>query len=124
MESGALAKDEKIGDLLRLNQAPLARLRVLFQPCGEGLQRALHEQLVALGKPPFGGQIHEKFLDILRHDRRQSPAFPRSRQDGFRRATAKTHDLRPGENLFALDAACQGVDKEGSLLWPLTTARI
>jgi hypothetical protein len=26
--------------------------------------------------------------------------------------------------LFALDAACQGVDKEGSLLWPLTTARI
>jgi hypothetical protein len=80
--------------------------------------------LVALGKPPFGGQIHEKFLDILRHDRRQSLAFRHPPQDGFLRAIAETHDLRQGENLFALDAVCQGVDKEGSLLlWPPTSAR-
>jgi hypothetical protein len=50
---------------LRLDPPPLARLCVLFQPCGKGLQRTLHEQLVTLRKPSLCSQIHEKFLDIL-----------------------------------------------------------
>ena len=83
LESGALAGDEKVGDLLGLDPPPLARLRVLFQPSGKGLQRALHEQLVALGKPALGGQIHQKFLDILWHDWSQCPALVASRQAGF-----------------------------------------
>ena len=38
LEPRALAGDEKIGDLLRLDQPPLTRLRVFFQPSREGFQ--------------------------------------------------------------------------------------
>ena len=67
LQPGAFAEDEKVGDLLRLDPPPLARGCVLFQPCGKGLQGTLDEQLIAVGKPALGGQIHQKFLDILWH---------------------------------------------------------
>jgi len=73
LQTGAFAKNQKVGDLRLLDTLPIADGRVFPEPIQKNLERVLNEKLVSLREAALGGQIHEEFFDIGLHRRAEFP---------------------------------------------------
>ena len=66
-EPRAFTKNQKVGDLLRFDRAPILGRRVFLYPITKPLQRTLDGKLVVRRQPPLGGEIHQELLDFRCH---------------------------------------------------------